>query len=255
MVISGGLVKASVWHKRHAPRVHQLAYKVWYLCLGLRQLEQLRHLRFLSRNRPNLFGIYDRDYGDGTVQNLAVWVQKIKDDYGLSAADGDVTLLTMPRIVNYVFNPVSFWFFLDKEGALRAVMAEVNNTFGERHCYLCRHEDLRPILPDDRLHMNKVFHVSPFMDVSGHYEFRFCLDDGRVGAWINYHDNGQLMLSTSLVGNRVVLGDAGLLRAFFLYPLQMFKVVAMIHWHALCLWLKRIRFFPKPKAPTDLVSS
>ena len=121
--------------------------------------------------------------------------------------------MTLPRMLGYVFNPVSFWFCRDRSGALRAVLCEVNNTFGESHCYLVHHDDRRPIEPDAWLEGRKVFHVSPFLPVEGGYRFRFRLDDGRAHVDVNYHDAEGLMLATSVGGRREALTDASVLPA------------------------------------------
>lgn len=239
-------------HARHAPKRHALNYSVWYLCLGLHELPALKALRMLSRNRRGFYSLYDSDYGTGN-SSMQDWVDGIKKDYGISA-DGPVYLVTMPRVALYGFNPVSFWFMTDKDGTLRAVMAEVNNTFGERHCYICRHADGRAIAETDWLHAEKVFHVSPFMKVSGTYDFRFRFNDDQVGAWINYSDDGQQMLATSLIGRRKPLTNAALIGAFFTHPLLTLKVIGLIHWHALRLVLKGIRYNRKPQPPATMVS-
>ncbi len=258
MAITGGFLNAQVGHTRHWPKAHALHYRVWYLCIKLSQLPTLGKLKWLSRNRFNLFGLYDADYGIDRSQTLDQWIGSIKRDYGLNECDGEVTLVTMPRMLGHGFNPVSFWFMADKAGALRAVLAEVNNTFGERHCYLCRHEDGRTILPTDWLSRDKVFHVSPFMQVAGSYDFRFKFTDTEVGVWINYNTelNGglQRMLSTYVSGSREALNARKLVIAFLRYPMLTLKVVGMIHWHAIRLLLKGIHYNVKPQPPKRMVS-
>ena len=149
-------------------------------------------------------------------------------------------------MLGYVFNPVSFWFCLDMQGSLRAVLSEVCNTFGERHCYLSFHDDRRPIGNDDWLRAEKVFHVSPFMDVVGHYMFRFVYREDKIGAWIDYYDAEGLMLNTSVVGKRRPLTAHNLLTCFFRYPLVTLKVIGLIHYEAVRLCLKGIRHRTKP---------
>jgi DUF1365 family protein len=156
--------------------------------------------------------------------------------------------------MGHVFNPVSFWFCLDKAGALRVVLSEVSNTFGERHCYLSFHEDRRAIVQDDWLRAEKIFHVSPFLDVTGHYLFRFAYREDKIGVWINYHDAEGLMLSTAVVGKRRPLTAANLAWCFIRYPLVTLKVVGLIHFQAVRLWLKRMRYRPKPVPPMTEVS-
>lgn len=252
MALSRAFLEANVMHARTAPKRHVLNYAVWYLCVGLHELPALKGLRMLRCNSHGFYSLYDKDYGTGDT-SIETWINTIKADYSI-AADGPTYLVTMPRTAMYGFNPVSFWFMTDQTGALRAVLAEVNNTFGERHCYLCRHADGRAIAETDWLHAEKVFHVSPFMKVSGTYDFRFRFNDEQVGVWINYNDEGRQMLVTSLIGRREPLTNRRLVSAFFTHPLLTLKVIGLIHWHALRLVLKGIRYNRKPQPPATMVS-
>lgn len=174
---------------------------------------------------------------------------------GLSrACDGEVVLHTMPRIFGYVFNPVSFWFCHDAAGSLRAVLAEVNNTFGERHNYLIHHDDLRPISRDDTLQARKVFHVSPFFPVQGSYRFRFGASNGHHSVDIDYYIGEQRQLRTRVSGQARMLDGAGLRRWLLRHPLMTFGVVLRIHWQALRLALRRVPFFRKPLPPLEETS-
>lgn len=253
MALSNGLLVADVAHARLAPKKHSLKYKVYYLCFALSAMESLQG-RFLSLRRWNLFGYFERDHGFGGQPNRQ-WIKQLLSDWKVPQADGEVVLLTMPRVLGYGFNPVSFWFCLDTSGQPRAVVAEVNNTFGERHCYLCVHPGRRPITKDDWLRTDKVFHVSPFLNVRGEYHFRFSYAEEKVGVWIDYYDGGEKVLVTSLVGKRQELSDASLLTAFFRYPLVTFKVIALIHYHALRLVMKGIQYNRKPTPPEKEITS
>ncbi len=255
MGIAGGLLVADVAHKRLRPKVNQFCYKVYYLCVSLSKLDELNSLKLCKYNKPALFSIKDKDHlvdENGTMQG---YIKNILKEWQLNnVADGDVVLLTMPRIFGYVFNPVSFWFCLDKQNNLRAVLAEVNNTFGENHNYICFHDDKRPIEKDDLLESKKLFHVSPFLKTEGNYSFRFAYSDKNIGAWINYHDENGEMLTTSLVGKRHELNDKSLLACFLRYPLITIKVIFLIHWQALKLVAKGIKYIPKPSPPKNEVS-
>jgi DUF1365 family protein len=162
--------------------------------------------------------------------------------------------MTLPRLLGYVFNPVSFWFCCDRFGGLRAVLCEVNNTFGERHCYLVHRDDRRAIAPDEWLEGRKAFHVSPFLPIDGRYRFRFRLEAERVHVDVNYYDGEGLVLATSVGGRREPLSDRSVLRRFAAHPTMTLAVIARIHWQALLLWRKRIRFHAKPAPPAELVS-
>ncbi len=248
------IVDATVVHRRLRPRVNAFRYRVAYLCLDLAALDQAGG-RWLKLDRPGLVSFRRADHGGRDGSDLEAWLRRILADHGLAeVCDGGVTLMTMPRMLGYVFNPVSFWFCRDRAGALRTVLCEVNNTFGESHCYLVHHDDRRPIRPDDWLDGQKVFHVSPFLPVEGAYRFRFRLDDGRAHVDVNYHDAGGLMLATSVAGRREALADRTVLRRFLGNPAMTLAVIFRIHWQALQLWRKRAKFYRKPLPPPQPVT-
>lgn len=248
------IVDAVVVHRRLRPRENAFRYRVGYLCLDLDRLESAAG-RWLKLDRKGLVSFRRADHGARDGSNLRNWLQAILDRHGLAGiCNGDVVLMTMPRMLGYVFNPVSFWFCRDKAGALRAVLCEVNNTFGESHCYLVHRDDRSAIPPDAWLEGRKVFHVSPFLPVEGRYRFRFRLDRGHAHVDVNYHDAQGLMLATSVGGRRGALDDRGVLRRFLGNPTMTLAVVARIHWQALHLWRKRARFYRKPIPPSELVT-
>jgi DUF1365 family protein len=158
-------------------------------------------------------------------------------------------LQTFPRIFGFVFNPVSFWFCHDRSGALRAVLAEVRNTFGDRHNYLIAHADQRPILAADTLTARKIFHVSPFFPVAGEYRFRFELTPLRRRVELDYWLDGERVLATALEGRPQPLAAAPLRNALLRQPLLTLAVVWRIHWQAVQLWLKRAVFHSRPQPP------
>lgn len=252
MALKGGLLLADVSHMRLHPRQHSLRYKVYYLCFPIQHMKQMAG-KFLSLGRFNIFSIRMNDYGFTNRQGYS-WVSSELENRAVTEADGDIVLVTLPRLLGYAFNPVSFWFCLDKQEHLRAVMAEVNNTFGERQGYVCIHEDHRPIDKDDWLEKDKIFHVSPLLNVRGTYRFRFAYSEEKIGVWIDYYDGETKMLTTSLVGRRYDLTDGRLLYYFFRYPMITLKVIAMIHYHALRLVLKGIHYNRKPSPPSQEVT-
>jgi DUF1365 family protein len=242
MAIEKALFIADVAHARIRPKRNAFHYGVYYLSIALSDLPALSKLPLLSRNGFNLFSFYDRDYGKRDGSSLHDWIKNILREANILEADGEVVLVTMPRIFGYAFNPVSFWFCLDKAGGLRAVLSEVSNTFGERHCYISSHDDHRAIGQDDVLHSQKIFYVSPFIEIRGHYQFRFAYKPDKIGAWIDYYDDDGLMLTTSMLGKRISLTSANLLRCFFRYPLVTLKVIGLIHYQAIHLWRKGIKY-------------
>jgi len=248
------VIDATVVHRRLRPRVNAFRYRVAYLCLGLDALSDADG-RWLKVDRAGLVSFRRSDHGGRDGSALDAWLKGVLDRHGLSdLVGGEVVLMTMPRMLGYVFNPVSFWFCHDRRGALRAVLCEVNNTFGERHCYLVHHDDRRPIEPDVWLAGRKVFHVSPFLPIEGHYRFRFRLDRDLAHVDVNYHDADGLVLATSVSGRREPLCDRTVLRRFLANPTMTLAVILRIHWQAVQLWRKRTRFHRKPAPPAELVT-
>jgi len=197
--------------------------------------------------------LHDVDHGGAPGQGRGVaWVRDVLAEHGLDMT-GRVELLAQPRVMGHVFNPVSFWLIHGAEGALRVVIAEVSNTFGDRHSYLCHHPDLRPITREDTLEAVKIFHVSPFQPVTGGYTFRFDIADDRVGVWIDYRTGDERLYAT-LTGRRTPLRNATILRACLRRPFGSRRVLTLIHWQALKLWWKGARFRPRPKPPVDEIS-
>jgi uncharacterized protein len=246
-------VPTLVAHARTRPRRNAFHYKLCYFAIPVREWTAGTRQTFFSIDRPNLFSLHSKDYGDG-VTPPANWVGGILAAQGLSEANGEIVLLTLPRLLGYAFNPVSFWFCFDREKQLRAVLVEVNNTFGERHCYLCFHETHEPIAKAARLVVRKVFHVSPFMEVKGSYRFRFEYDAGRIGVQIDLVDEEGVILATSMSGRAQDMTAAGLLKTALGYPLQTLKVVALIHYQAVKLFLKGVRNYRKPEPPEVFIS-
>jgi len=252
--LAGGLVRARIYHKRNRPKVNEFKYHAFYFCVNLQDIDRIKR-PLVSVDRFNLVSFHRKDFGPRDGSDLKVWIRDILKTNGLGdVADGDVVLQGHPRVLGYVFNPVSFWFCHDRVGALRAVLAEVSNTFGERHLYLVSHEDKRPIAPTDWLASRKVFHVSPFLPVEGGYRFRFRLEDGRVRADIHYHDEQGPMLVTYVDGERRDLSSGAVLRALLRHPLMTLAVIGLIHYQALKLWLKKARFHRKPEPPQQTLT-
>jgi uncharacterized protein len=248
-----------VRHARLRPATNRFCYGAYFLRLPLRTLADGRwRSQLLGINRRAPLAVLDRDHGDG--RPLLQWIDTVLGDGGIDDAAGEMWLHTFPRVFGYVFNPVSFWFAHRADGALRAVVCEVNNTFGERHCYLLAHDDGRPLQWGEDVVARKVFHVSPFCTVDGHYRFRFMLSAGSAGSpprfvgRIDHEDDGGPLLNTSLSGALEPATWRALLRALLGYPAFTFGVMARIHWQALRLALKRVPFFPKPAPPAHPVT-
>ena len=249
-----------VRHARARPVANAFRYRAYYLCLPMRSLDDaLRGQHLLSRNRFNLMAFHDADHGDPGDRTtdrdrLTRWIDGLLASEHIEDATGALWLHTFPRVLGYSFKPVSFWFCHRDDGALRAIVCEINNTFGERHCYLLAHDDGRPIANGEELTATKVFHVSPFCPVSGGYRFRFMQRTDRTVARIDYDDAVGPLISTSLSGALRPVSDRALLSSFVRMPFFSFGVIARIHWQALRLWIKRAPFFSKPTPPSIEVS-
>ena len=231
-----------VMHRRLRPRAHRFRYRVFSLLLDLEELPDLsRRLWLFGWNRGALFSFHDSDHGDG--RPLAAWLDAQLAAAGISAP-GPKQVLCYPRILGYVFNPLSVWFCHDAGGALKAVIYEVHNTYGERHAYVlaCNGGAL------ERHACDKDFYVSPFLSQGCRYHFRTCPPGEKVAVAINEHEAGEPILSASFAGDRRPLSDGALLGMFLRYPLMTVKVVAAIHYEAVRLMLKGVRRHPHTPA-------
>jgi DUF1365 family protein len=233
---------------RQSPTAHSFVYPLFFLALPLSQLQDAGNRWFgIERARP--LSLRFRDHGARDGSPLLPWIRQLLVAEGIATADGEVVLQTFPRMFGFVFNPVSFWFCHDRNGALRAVLAEVRNTFGDRHNYLIAHADQRPITAADTLAARKIFHVSPFFPVAGEYRFRFDLTPERRRVELDYWLDGERVLATALEGRPQPLAASALGRALLRQPLLTIAVVWRIHWQAVQLWLKRAVFHSRPQPP------
>lgn len=273
-----------VRHARLRPVRHAFTYPTYFLLLPMRSL-RARPAPALSRNRFGLLAFHDRDHGDGGADSLA-WFEALLQREGIEDATGEVWLHCYPRVLGYAFKPVSFWYGHRSDGSLAVVVVEVNNTFGERHCYLLHGAQLAF---GREVRAEKHFHVSPFCAVAGDYRFRFMRTDlhpaagarridqpvsdghpagapadacaearvdgvGRTVARIDHHDAAGVLLQTSVSGTLAPLTPQRTRAAFVRIPLLTLAVTARIHWQALRLWFKRVPFFTKPAPPSRPVS-
>jgi DUF1365 family protein len=239
----------TVRHRRLRPAAHRFDYPTYFLLLPLRSL-RVQADPALVRNRFGLLAFHDRDHGDGRADCLA-WLDEQLAREGVTDADGEVWLQTYPRVLGYVFKPVSFWYCHRIDGELAAVVAEVNNTFGERHCYLLS----GPNVAWGREQVaRKVFHVSPFCRIEGEYRFRFARSQCRIVARVEHHDGEGPLLTTSVSGSMATATRANQRAAFFGQPLMTLAMIARIHWQALRLWIKRVPLVRKPVAPDLFVT-
>ena len=241
----------AVMHERHVQAHNRFVYPTAFLRLPLSRLDTLR-VPLLGIERAGVFSFRNRDHGARDGSALLPWIHALLRAQGLAEiCDGEIVLQTMPRIFGFVFNPVSFWFCHDRAGALRVVLAEVSNTFGERHNYLVHHPDQRPIVSGDELRASKCFHVSPFFPLRGEYRFRFDTRGPAHVVHIDLWDDGQRQLGTCLAGRAEALDGRAMRKWLARQPFMTLGVVARIHWQALRLALRRVSFFRKPPPPIE----
>ena len=244
-------IAGHTWHGRKGAVDNAFRYGVDYVLLDAEAPVEAPPL--FGRNRAGLVSLHDSDHGGAPGAGRgAAWVREILDAHDLPAP-ARIELLAQPRVLGHVFNPVSFWLCRDADDALRSIIAEVGNTYGDRHSYLCHRDDHEPITASDRLTARKIFYVSPFQPVAGGYEFRFDLRRDRIGIWIDLTtDEGGLV--ATLTGRARPLTLRGMSGALLRRPFGSRRVLALIHWQALKLWWKGARFRSRPAPPADEVS-
>lgn len=236
-----------VRHKRIKPVEHAFAYATYFLMLPMRSLTNKSSV-VLKHNRWGALSFYDKDHGDGRVDSLA-WLDELLAAEGITDASGEVWLQCYPRVFGYTFKPVSFWYCHRADQSLCAIVVEVNNTFGERHCYLLD----KPVFGESQT-ADKVFHVSPFNHVTGSYCFRFMTAGNNTLARVDYEDDIGPLLETSVSGELEALTKRSIRKALWRYPAMTFGVVVRIHLQAMKLWFKRVSFVSKPKLPDNFVT-
>ena len=242
-------IAGETFHGRKGAVTNRFRYHVDYVLLDP---EDANGPTLFRRNRAGLVSLHDTDHGGPPGQGRGVpWVRDVLAANAVSATR--ILLLAQPRVLGHVFNPVSFWLCLGPGDALNAVIAEVTNTMGDRHCYLCHRDDGRPLTREDTVAARKILHVSPFQPVAGTYHFRFDIRPDRIGIWID-HSNAEGGVYTNLTGPRTPLTNAAILRASLRRPFGSRRVLALIHWQALKLALKGARFRRRPEPPPEEVS-
>jgi DUF1365 family protein len=244
----GWILTGKVMHERLRARRHRFTYPVFYVRCDLDRLASLDSGWFgIDRWAP--LSLARRDHGPRDGSDLAAWMRVQLSAAGIHAADGKIWLQAFPRVFGYAFNPVCFWFCHGRDGQLRALFAEVRNTFGEHHGYLLSAADHAPITPGTRLECRKVLHVSPFCRVEGHYEFRVRETPKSASISIDYHDADGLLIRTALGGRLKPLTRSSAFAALIRQPLLTLGVVARIHWQALRLAVKKAPFYGKNPTP------
>lgn len=251
---AAALYYATVMHRRHIKPFYRFTYKVFYLLIDIDRLDEAQaQSRWLACNRRGLVAFNNADHGPKDGAPLRPWAEQMLAEHGIALNGGRIQLLCLPRILGHVFNPISLYYCQDADGAVRAVIAEVHNTFGEQHCYVL---DTRngPLDESQVLTKAKRLHVSPFLDVEGEYQFRLTApqagEGSRLRVLIDGFRDGAPITTASLFGQRSAVTSGSLLAAVFRLPLITLQVVFGIHWQALKLWLRGAGYRSKPAPPS-----
>jgi DUF1365 family protein len=232
----------------HRPGKHRLRYRVFMLAVDLDEISNLAsHVRLLSHNQLNLLSLFDRDHAGRRDEPIKPQIEAKLVDAGLDWHGGRIVLLTMPRVLNYVFNPLSVYFCYASNGALAALVHEVSNTFGERHFYVL------PATAGGRVsqHCDKTFFVSPFLEMALRYEFEVMPPAQSCSVAMVVRRGDEVALTASFSGARRELTDVALIGVWLKNPLLTFKVIAGIHWEALKMLMKGVRYVGRQPAESS----
>lgn len=245
--------QCDVFHRRLRPKQHEFLYRVFYFFLDLDELDEAaRRLKFFSVNRPNIYSLRDQDhfqYGE-KVRPIAANVREFLAQSGCPLEEGgSIRMLCFPRFLGYVFNPITIYFCFTSDGSPHAAVVEVGNTFRELKPYLVPHTAGGGC--DFEVRVPKHYYVSPFSPVDLNFHFRLHLPDGKLRVFIDDHDREGKVLVSTLTGERRDLSFANLAKFTAMFPFITLKVISLIHWQALRLWLKRVPFFWKEARAED----
>jgi hypothetical protein len=236
------IYNGTVVHKRFKPRIHFFRYKVFSLLIDLSELSTLdKKINFFSYNRFNLISFFDKDHGERDGTSLIEWVKKNLRENNIDAEEIKIKLLCYPRILGYVFNPLSVFYIYNNNEKLISILYEVKNTFGEQHTYIFKIEN------DNLLQHNceKKFHVSPFIEMNCNYFFRILKPSENISVIIDQYQSNEKILFASQDGKRADLTSAELMKSYLKHPLMTFKIISAIHFEAFKLWTKGIKFIKK----------
>ncbi len=242
MIKNSIIYNGNVIHKRFKPKKHYFKYKVFSLLIDLNELDEIqKNIKIFSYNKFNVISFFDVDHGprDGTC--LSNWVKENIKKIDIFDEDINIKLLCYPRILGYVFNPLSVFFVYNKNSQLIAILYEVKNTFGEQHTYIFKTQDSKNIINN----CHKKFYVSPFIEMDCYYNFRVLKPGENISVIIDQNDETGKLLYASQDGIACELNNKNMLFSYFLHPMMTFKVIAAIHFEAFKLWLKGIKLVKK----------
>lgn len=251
----GWLYRGTIGHERLAPRNNSFEYGIYFLLLDLDGIDDVAaETRLFSRNRFNLFSLHDRDHGarDGTPPRA--WIDEVLAEAGINLDGGRVMLLTFPRVLGFRFFPVSYWYCYHQDGTLLAVLAEVNNTFHQNHNYLL-HNEGRPLAWGEQLTAQKIFYVSPFIEISPvEYNFVFAEPGEDLEIAMDVLRDEQTLLQARLKLTGRELSDRTILGAFSRYGPMSLRAIIIIYWQAIKIRSKGITTVPRPAPPEEQTS-
>ena len=241
--MTSSIYNGTVIHKRFKPKIHYFKYKVFSLLIDLSELENLsKKIKFFSYNKFNLVSFYEKDHGNRDESSLVSWVKKNLEDNNINSENVKIKLLCYPRILGYVFNPLSVFYIYDESKKLVCILYEVKNTFGEQHTYIFKVDN------DQKLYQHncsKKFHVSPFIEMNCKYFFRLLKPGEKISVIIDQYQTDEKILYASQDGQRVDFNTKELIKSYFKHPLMTFKIISAIHFEAFKLWIKGIKFIKK----------
>ena len=236
------IYNGTVIHKRFKPKIHFFKYKVFSLLIDLSELDNLdKKIDFFSYNKFNLISFFDKDHGDRDGSSVINWVKKNLKENDVNCENIRIKLLCYPRILGYVFNPLSIFYVYDKNDKLISLLYEVKNTFGEQHTYIFKIKENNLL----KHNCEKKFHVSPFIEMNCSYFFRTLKPADKISIIIDQYQLNEKILYASQDGKRTDFTTSELIKSYLKHPLMTFKVIAAIHFEAFKLWTKGIKFIQK----------
>ena len=248
---AASLYFGEVMHARLKPMRHRFNYRVMSLLIDLDRLDTAdRQSRLFGVNRAALYSFNEADHGDHDGSPLRAYAQRCAAERGIDLTGGRVLLLCYPRLLGYTFNPLSIYFCTRADGQLALLIYEVRNTFGDIHSYALAVKPHEISAAGIRQQQDKLFYVSPFIEMAMSYHFRVSPPADDVKLRILETDREGPLLAATFHGRRRALTTAELLRSLFSLPLVPFKIVAAIHWEALRLWVKGARLVPRTNTAT-----
>ena len=240
--MTSAIYNGTVIHKRFKPKLHFFKYKVFSLLIDLKELNILdKNISFFSYNKFNLISFFDKDHGERDGSSLIKWVKKNLRDNQINSENIRIKLLCYPRILGYVFNPLSVFYVYNNDEKLISILYEVKNTFGEQHTYIFKVEN------NNLLQHNcvKKFHVSPFIEMDCNYFFRILKPAEKISVIIDQYQSNEKILYASQDGKRTEFTSSELIKSYLKHPLMTFKIISAIHFEAFKLWAKGIKFIKK----------